>query len=95
MSDKELADRVLALGVIGMHDKYRRSFNDHEFARDWCVAGALMEKCIGHITYTTDPLLNGGWVVNRRRSGDTDIRVDGDSLPRAIITAAVRALEAK
>jgi len=42
MDDKELADRVVALGVVeywGPEDK--------EFVRDWRVYGALWEKLYG------------------------------------------------
>jgi len=41
MNDKELADKVVALGV---HPE--ETLPDDEFVRDWRVAGALMEKCI-------------------------------------------------
>jgi len=55
--DKELADKVVALGVGEYHiragsDKHYHVFvggigqSDEQFVRDWRVAGALMEKCV-------------------------------------------------
>jgi len=58
MTDQELADKVVALGVgyadrggPGFMDDYTlggigNELNADEFVRDWRVAGALMEKCI-------------------------------------------------
>ena len=54
MNDKELADRVVALGVGGENvgnywidpdDDALGWLDAKEFVRDWRVAGALMEKC--------------------------------------------------
>ena len=58
MNDKELADKVVALGVGSNYSKGegRRMpemdgpqtmgpYTDEVFVRDWRVAGALMEKC--------------------------------------------------
>ena len=50
MNDKELADRIVALGVgddgdaTGFYYLEADEFDDSEFVRDWRVAGALMEK---------------------------------------------------
>jgi hypothetical protein len=91
MNDKELADRIVALGVgrpceldvDGLGDIGNwTDLNDYEFVRDWRVAGALMEKC----KYT-----HGGYwfgvVWDQAGLTHTD-----ESLPRAICEACVEAL---
>jgi len=52
MTDKELADRVMALGVgskifnIGLGQVQPMTLEEaSKFVRDWRVAGALMKKC--------------------------------------------------
>ncbi len=104
MNDKELADRVVALGV-GIKSNRGMSEYSHDlydfpsfpypvcadvFVRDWRVAGALMEvKC---------------WGVNTVRKGDEweahvvpigqikEYIARNESAPRAIIEACVEAL---
>ena len=96
MNDKELADRVVALGVgiksnRGMseysHNLYDFPGNpypvcDDVFVRDWRVAGALLETCeSGSIVNCSDDDL-GMWSVmfNGKQAMN-------DSLARAIIEA--------
>ena len=61
MNDKELADRVVALGVgkanqiypdgigkfyqVDVDADWQTSVNESKFVRDWRVAGAMMERC--------------------------------------------------
>ena len=61
MNDKELADKVVALELDGLHGRYAhkagnrewftyaRDMEAKEFVRDWRVAGALMEKMDGEL----------------------------------------------
>ena len=107
MTDKELADRIVALGVgkanqiypdgigrfyqVDIDADWQTSKNSSKFVRDWRVAGALMEKMDGELLI---------W----RQAYDNDSPVwivethltnaDGrdESLPRAIIEACVEAL---
>lgn len=94
MTDKELADKVIALGVgNNTHDLYAFgayhvigcTFTD--FVRDWQVAGALMEKCddveIGSLS-------GDSWAVICNDQSST--QAWNKSLPRAIIEACVEAL---
>ena len=96
MNDKELADRVVALGV-GSTDPivtglYWLNEPDGEhaglFVRDWRVAGALMEKCLS-VEYIT--VSRTGEYSAVARTGNTADAVN-TSLPRAIIEACVEAL---
>ena len=99
MSDRELADRVVALGVGKKLDELYYSWGQQsdKFVRDWRVAGALMEKVPeGFLIWQQKyPDLAGMkvqpvWVVE----GQTDnIDARNDSLPRAIIEACCDALE--
>ena len=85
--DKELADRVVALGVGAKCPNGRyvdRSvdgdfYSDAEFVRDWRVAGALMEK-VGNI----------GLVGELFDQADLWYK---PTEPRTIIEACVEALE--
>ena len=87
--DKTLADRVNDLGAdIAIEGSFTPDEFYHRLVRDWRVAGALMEKC----AFCSIVAHAGSWVVtahNYRQVAD-DI---GDSLPRAIVEACVRALE--
>ena len=98
MIDKELADRVVALGV-GQCQHGKWYGYDHSgdtaglFVRDWRVAGALMEKVDAHfIEKLTDVM----WAVRSDKpygEGKTREWYENESLPRAIIEACVEALE--
>ena len=84
MNDKELADRVVALGVLQRNemthryytDEYTFGRSDYKAVRDWRVAGALIEMMLD-----TDSGLHL-----------TKARFESD-VPRAIIEACVEALE--
>jgi len=94
MSDRELADRVVALGVGKKLDELYYSWGQQsdKFVRDWRVAGALMEKCTD-LHYDTMPGITTviAWANNGNDSSE-EIEVT-ESLPRAIIEACVEALE--
>ncbi len=105
MNDKELADKVVALGVAkwsGIWEGYLTIGNGqyqsvYEFVRAWRVAGVLMEKCydreIDLSTHTGVAAHNGeNWVGLTSNDKDWTTGI-GDSLPRAIIEACVEALE--
>jgi len=89
MTDQELADKVVALGVGECTDSgyYMipdcgiTGYGEHIFVRDWRVAGALMEKCPSS-NYLQSVLFDALYEHDER-----------DSLPRAIIEACVEALE--
>ena len=107
MTDKELAEKVIALGVgehhiplstgsvridaPGCHENYS-VLGPSEFVRDWRVAGALMEK------ENEIEIRCVAW-LNRDPGSGWDVNigdlynpVNGDPLPRAIIEACVEAL---
>ena len=97
MNDKELADKVVALGIAeqdrGFPDRFYipnvsgALFTD-ELVRDWRVAGALMEKaCPVEYAMLYLSKLWGAWPEN----GDGTV-YESESLPRAIIEACVEAL---
>jgi len=115
LDDKELADRVVALGIGGYaklteadtepYDFYGDFQSADQFVRDWRVAGALMEKCIG---MAIEPLeidsgYGRGWEVcncfsvNSKFGGGDHCykfcKAENESLPRAIIEACVEALD--
>lgn len=93
ISDKELADRVVALGIGELLDPdfHERSYYhfdsdtwfSSDFVSSWVVAGALMEKCAkadaenGRDTYFIGPFRD----------------TQNMNFPRAIIEACVEALE--
>lgn len=100
MNDKELADKVVALGVgarFPVESQTPRYHLDSSsgrqntgylmpelFVRDWRVAGALMENVRSHKIGSIK------WITLMR-----DIRripLNAESLPRAIIEACVEAL---
>ncbi len=103
MNDKELANKVVVLGV-GEKDTFRPymytlgkfesvRYEADKYVRDWRVAGALMEKCRkGHL-YSWTPFgeFEVQWGVLAYHHKEVDIdRVD--DLPRAIIEACVKVL---
>lgn len=89
MNDKELADRIVALGVGFSRITYGKA--DHRygpddstpwaFVRDWRVAGALMEK-MSTVDELHAPLMR----VIDKAGADAYLRGKGP-LPRAIIEA--------
>ena len=105
MIDKELADKVVALGVgytsedgyyalnKEMYDDLHQSYllSAEEFTSDWRVAGALMEKvsCVGLAV-----LVNmSEWQAMAFPPDDCEaFEVINESAPRAIIEACVEAL---
>ena len=94
--DKELADKVVALGVftaLGTNENIYHIANAipltaHDFVRDWRVAGALMEKCED---VNSVKRRNLGYVIESI-IGDRTGEAQNDSLPRAICEACVEAL---
>ena len=100
MTDKELADKAVALGVI---KQYGTPPNTLVYwlggidlgavdtaVRSWLVAGALMEKCPA---VEIDTIGNPWWVVALRNvKPEQWFKAKGESLPRAIIEACVEAL---
>jgi len=103
MSDKELADAVVALGV-GSHDLgYPANLSTHGYAiggqvmsiitftTDWRVAGALMER-VTQIRTKPLPIDGARYVANVAVGYEWSKGAD-DSLPRAIIEACVSALQ--
>ena len=92
MDDKTLADKCVALGV-GSKSGDRYSFvgpsNPAQiFVRDARVAMALMERCDALHYWKLS-----NWRVDARTGHSNLTGAQGDSLPRAIIEAAVKALE--
>ena len=105
MKDKELADKVVALGTgqvleesdwINEKGDYAIGGNAGSakwFVRDWRVAGALMERCK---TMEIDSIGNPWWFACNVEAGpqpNTYHKAKGESLPRTIIEACVEALE--
>ena len=96
MNDKQLADRVVALGVG--YDGYKfymgeSLISSKYFVHDWRVAGALSEKVDG-VEYAK--LTDGRWQCLICPPDGTFMRdswSENESLPRAIIEACVDALE--
>ena len=107
MSDKELADRIVALvgfddyGSYGIRDKTGgfSTTNALQYVHSWMAAGAMMEKCYDyHFNIFAGGVSlapNNSWGLpnedNRTYADDED----GESLPRAINEACVGALEAE
>ena len=87
MTDKELADKVVALGV-GTKTSFGYQANGYHvaepyFVRDWRVAGALMEK------FTWNEFDNVIWdIFVPAKESRCDEPID----PRAITEACVEAL---
>ena len=97
MNDKELADRIVALGVGCFHDGLywlslecpRVGGGPEWLARDWQVAGALMEKVDGIGIDRKKKMV----VLAILNEDDKDYMASiNDSLPRAICEACVEAL---
>ena len=106
MTDKELADRVVALGVgavlddgityLLVSDDGGYAFNPvTTFVRDWRVAGALMERCKadmkGPVTIYVSTPSNQDFHV-RAFDGLRGYESESESLPRAVVEACVKAL---
>ena len=109
MNDKELADRVVALGVeeIGQTD-FRYTLTKgigtaymmpEIFVRDWRVAGALMERAVKQDLWFNlfqDAHDQKRCVIDLMYGPDNKEITDmasDRSLPRAIIEACVEALQ--
>jgi len=98
MNDIELADAVVALGVVKRYPDEREwwcYFSDEvgqhttkTLVRDWRVAGSLMERCF-ELNTTRTHAFNPYWPV---QSAMSEHQFGGESLPRAIIEACVKAL---
>jgi len=101
MTDKELADKVIALGIgrvleesdwINEKGDYAiggNSGNAKWFVRDWRVAGVLIER------YETPIIVHRAEQNYRVHSPDVinvEVKIIQTSLPRAIIEAYVEAL---
>lgn len=97
MNDKELADKVVALGVLdGGNDQYyahlginERHLSAKEFVRDWRVAGALMEKVD---SIYPEKLIDERWQVQASLDAMPTEWLTNESLPCAITEACVEAL---
>ena len=101
MNDKELADKVVALGVGGYNvgnywidpdDDATGWLPEEDFVRDWYVAGALIEMCNAvEVCFC----LEEDWqalVAPPNDCYDLTKEVRNNSAPRAIIEACVEAL---
>ena len=95
MSDQELADKVVALGVGNLIAVGNYQIGEttglyaDQFVRDWRVAGALMEKCLSVEFITVSRTREYSAVA---RTGKTADAIN-ESLPRAINEACVEALD--
>jgi len=105
MNDKELADRVVALGVgyteifpparttFYFHESIGMPMDAGEFLEKWDIAGALMEKAYHHEQHYEKQT---GWSVRVVSHCSANARhkwAENESLPRAIIEACVEALD--
>lgn len=103
MNDKELADKVVAIGV-GAFDLPFLGVKTYEingerlatdvFVRDWRVAGQLIEKCRDNdISINIDGIHNQGYVEAFNLAGKKfPAKRIFDSIPRTINEVAVEAL---
>jgi hypothetical protein len=106
MNDKELADKLVELGIgtkfdfpargwmyglDGIHGTDDEQQYPSSFVRDWRVAGALMEKWGNGLEYV---LIVDVWEIQWWQN-ETDQYLRNESLPRAIIEACVEALDSK
>lgn len=100
LNDKELADKVVALGVgyastfAALPIRYRfEPFGENmyasEFVHDWRVAGALMEMMDEGMGTIFIDRYTSTWQISPTW---VDVQVENESLPRAIIEACVAAL---
>ncbi len=99
-NDKELADRVVALGVgeydnkilysiqHPVHKHWATHISADQFVRDWRVAGALMEKC-EHV----DVFIDDVGIRARASVANGFALASSDNWPRASIEACVEALD--
>ena len=100
MNDRELADRIVALGVIGKStDGWILFVGDGGFEHcdepwnDWRVVGALMEH-FPKMEYQWGDDYDCVYVSFEGDDlGHLAICIDTDSLPRAICEACVKALQ--
>lgn len=106
MSDKELADKIVALGVgcddnglYGLPNQGMWMLRAEFFVRDWRVAGALMEKVIewGGFDFVGSCTIDTFQATAYRGYGHLKKINHGvnESLPRAICEACVEALESE
>ena len=96
MNDKELADKASRILLDSIPFT-----SDSKFVRDWRVAGALMEKCIGKPDWMTmnidrkvsSEITHRCW-IERTHSGTEveNYHARDVSLPRAIVEACVESL---
>lgn len=106
MSDKELADKVVALGIgdtthvdtttyyhlpVDSGTQAEGAYGADAFVRDWRVAGLLMERCV---VVEIDKGIEEYEDIGLWTVGTNYGRGENHSLPRAIIEACVTALEA-
>lgn len=107
MNDKELVDRIVALGVVdilpeGPEDDFRYLTPNGDLWRsveavleDWSVAGALMERLGNFLIERSGTLLGVSTQYATPQPGKfwrADASGHNESLPRAIIEACVEAL---
>lgn len=104
MNDQELAERVVALGVIEwcpripdllrLRNEPSIYWTPHDAVRDPRVAMALMEKCDNYDCWRIQKI-HAKWHVGRIIDYDEqcDCNATNESLPRAIVEACVSALE--
>ena len=98
MNDKELVDRIVALGCakyddhLGywfvVEDEY---FEEYDVVRYWQVAGALMEK-VNRNEWLININHDDTVVIFTDHGGENDFWGQDESLPRAICEACVEAL---
>ena len=106
MNDKELADKVVALGIgirvdgewYGLRDRPDDSQpmgtkKPKKFVRDWRVVGALMEKCFEVQVCGSDVTNDWAAVAMCLPTGKHWSKVENDSLPRSIVETCVEALQ--
>lgn len=104
MNDKELADKIISVGVGKAHqiysdalgrfyaitDDWQESKNESKFVRDWRVAGALMEKIPAtNLKHILFEVCDVHEYVDMMLTNPVPIKV------RAIIEACVEALSKK
>ena len=102
-NDKELADKIVALGV-GKHQHFAEGRDKGDwygydstgdtatyFVHDWRVAGALMEKAARFIKIDLDKS-NGQWYVYVQGQDPKEPVTMNEELSRAINEACVEAL---
>jgi len=105
MIDKELADKVIALGIgkrpgSGLDDfvYFKGMGREDHFVRDWRVAGALMERWADDEYHELEVGIDEKGLhycacTYCPNDWTTAAWVADESLPRAIIGAYVKALE--